>query len=83
MLTLTLNAVAHFFAPDAYGDLTLWRGTPEDHDPIAVTDERTCDPNLWAYLTGQAKRHTEVGAMLAEPTEWPCCGVSTLDFCQC
>jgi hypothetical protein len=50
MRTIILNGHPHFFAKDAYGDLTLWRGTPDDHDPIAVTDERTCDPNLWVHL---------------------------------
>jgi hypothetical protein len=59
MVTFTLNGQSHFIAPDAVGDLTVWRGTHTDEYPLPVTDERTCDPNLWAHLVTMAHRASQ------------------------
>ena len=45
-----LTPATHFIAPDADGDLNLWRGTREDPAPVAVLRECDTDPAVWAVV---------------------------------
>jgi hypothetical protein len=49
-MTAAINPATHFIAPDADGDLTLWRGTREDPAPVAVLRECDTDPAVWAMV---------------------------------
>ena len=45
-----LTPATHFIAPDADGDLTLWRGTREEPAPAPVQRECDTDPAVWAVV---------------------------------
>lgn len=48
--TGTILGAPVFLARDPYGDLTIWRGEPGDDYPLALADERTSEPLVWALL---------------------------------
>ena len=51
-----IGGKSHFLAMDE-GSLALWRGLPDDPAPIAIEDEHTCDPYVWALILDQFKEN--------------------------
>ena len=49
-VTVTLDGIPHFLAPDHADTMTLWRGEPGDPFPVAIEDEHTCDPFIWMIV---------------------------------
>lgn len=68
-MTAAIHPATHFIAPDAAGDLNLWRGTREDPAPVAVLRECDTDPAVWAMVVAAVStpnRLTDDDGALAE-----------------